>query len=157
MRFDRPARLLSAEQREVQEAYFREEGKEKLDSLRGVDTVAEEWTDPADGQKEMFFRNISSTMAEPRYRSNGRVVRLGELWRQVQIMCVMWELDNYVVFVDFGGWKGGFRQAVESGVTYAVMGGLMLLGRLFGCRGVNQEYTPEHLVKRWESRGPKRE
>ena len=63
MRFDRPAHLLSRGQREAQEAYFREHGKKEIEEMQGEDLIAEEWTDPADGQKEMFFRNLFCTSA----------------------------------------------------------------------------------------------
>lgn len=149
MRFDRPADLLSEGQRKAQEAYFREHGKEDIEKLKGEDLVAEEWTDPADGQKEIFFRNLFSTVSELQYQSSK--FWLGELWKTLQIMCVMWEMDNYLVFVDFGGWRGGWRALLEEAMTYAVMGCMMILGVLCGCRAVNEEYTPKHLIKRWES------
>lgn len=155
MRFDRPAHLLSNGQREAQEAYFRDHGEEELERLRGEDLIAEEWTDPADGQKEIFFRNLFSTALEPQYESN--VSWLGELWKTLQIMCVMWEMDNYLVLVDFGGWRGGWRALVEAAFTYAVIGCMMTLGWLCGCRAVSEEYTPKHLMKRWESGGPRSE
>ena len=155
MRFDRPARLVSGGQREVQEAYLRDHGKEEIERLKGEDVIAEEWTDPADGQKEIFFRNIFSTLLEPQYGPN--VSRLGELWRTLQIMCVMWELDNYLVLVDLGGRRGGWRALIEAAFTFAVMGSMMILGRLCGCRAVSEEYTPRYLIKRWESGRPKSE
>ena len=148
MRFDRPTRLLSDGQREVQEGYFRQHGKEEIERLMGEDVVAEEWTDPADGQKEIFFRNLFSTLVETQYQSN--TLWLGELWKTLQIMCVMWELDNYVVLVDFGGWRGGWRAWIEAAFTYAVMGCMTILARLCGCRAVNEQYTPTHLRERWE-------
>ena len=153
MRFDRPAQLLGKGQRETQEAYLREHGKEGIEKLRGEDLIAEEWTDPADGQKEIFFRNLFSTASEPQYRSD--MSWLGELWKTLQIMCVMWEMDNYLVLVDFGGYRGGWRELVEAAFTYTVMGFLMRLGRTCGCKAVNQEYTPKHLIRRWESVPPK--
>lgn len=155
MRFDRPAHLLSNGQREAQEAYFREHEKEEVEKLKGEDLIAEEWTDPADGQKEIFFRNLFSTALEPQYQS--KVSWLGELWKMLQIMCVMWEMDNYLVLVDFEGWRGGWRELVEAAFTYAVMGCMMALGGLCGCRAVSEEYTPKHLIERWESGRPKSE
>lgn len=155
MRFDRPAHLLSRGQREAQAAYFRDHGKEEIEKLKGEDLILEEWTDPADGQKEIFFRNLFSTALEPQYQSNKSW--LGELWKTLQIMCVMWELDNYFVLVDFGGWRGGWRALLEAAFTYTVMGCMVTLGRLCGCRAVSEEYTPKHLIKRWESGRPKSE
>ncbi len=149
MRFDRPAHLMSRRQREAQEAYLREHVKEEVEKFKGEDLIAEEWTDPADGQKEIFFRNLFSTALEPQPRSN--VSWLGGSWKTLQIMCVMWEMDNYLVFVDIEGWRGGWRELVEAAFTYALMGCMMALGRLCGCRAVNDEYTPRYLIKRWET------
>ena len=155
MRFDRPAHLLSNGQREAQEAYFREHDKEDIEKLKGEDLIAEEWTDPADGQKEIFFRNLFSTALEPQYQS--KVSWLGGFWKMLQIMCVMWEMDNYLVLVDFEGWRGGWRELVEAAFTYAIMGCMVALGVLCGCRAVSEEYTPKHLIERWESGRPKSE
>ena len=134
---------------------MRAHGKEEVEKLQGEELVAEEWTEPADGQKEIFFRNLFSTVLEPRYRSD--VSWLGGLWTTLQIMCVMWEMDNYVVLVDFGGDGGGWRAWVEATFTYTVMFLIVMLGRVCGCRAVNEEYTPEHLLRRWESGRPKGE
>lgn len=156
MRFDRPARLLSPGQRAAQEAYFLERGEREIEKCKGEDVTAEEWTDPADGQKEVFFRNLFSTLSEPRHGSRGAWI--GELRGRLQVVCVMWELDNYVVLVDLGGsGGGGWRAWGEAALTYTVMGLLMVVGRMWGCRAVSKEYTPEHLVKRWESGHPKGE
>lgn len=155
MRFDRPTHLLSERQREAQEAFFREHGKEEIERLKVEDLIAEEWTDPGDGQKEIFFRNLFSTALEPQYGS--KFLWLGELGKMLQIMCVMWEMDNYLVLVDFGGWKGGWRALVEAAFTYAVMGCMVTLGGLCGCKAVNDEYTPKHLFRRWAGEHPKSE
>ena len=155
MRFDRSAHLLSKEQREAQDSYYREHDKAEIEALKREEVIAEEWTDPADEQKEIFFRNIFSTMLEPQY--NYDASWLGELWRTLQVMCVMWELDNYVALVDFGGWKGGWRKLVEAALTYIVMGLLMMLGRICGCKGVNEEYLPKYLIQKWESEHQKSE
>ena len=155
MRFDRSSHLLKKGQREAQETYLQEHGKAEVEKLKREELIAEEWTDPADGRKEIFFRNIFSTILEPQYDSN--VPWLGELWRALQVMCVMWELDDYPVLVDFGEWRGGWRQVFEATLTYMVMGLLMTLGRICGCKAVNEEYTPQHLIQIWESERSKSE
>lgn len=155
MRFDRPARLLNQEQREAQEAFCRALEKEEFEKLKAENVIAEEWTDPADGRKEIFFRNILSTISEPEYEDHSS--RLGGLWKTLQINCVMWELDNYPVLVDVGGWRGGWRALIEAMCTFGVMACLVVLGRLCGCRAVHEEYTPEYLIKRWENGRPKSE
>ena len=151
-RFDRPAELLSAEQREAQAAWLREQPEEKLEMLRETDLLLEEWTDPADGQKEVFFRNLFSTLEEPQYKASW----YGKILAMVQVMCIMWWLDNHVVFVDIGGGDGGgWRAMVESAISYTVLGSFAFVGRALGLKAVNEEYTPKHLAKKWEDERPK--
>lgn len=148
MRFDRPSSLLSKHQEEVQVQWMREVGQEAISKYKAIDLVAEEWTSPADFQKEVFFRNLFSTLREPRFESSASI--LGPVYRETQLMCVTWELDNYPVLVDFDGWKGGWRGCMERGCTNGIMGLMALLGWGVGLRGVNKEYTPEWLLRVWE-------
>lgn len=114
-----------------------------------MDLVAEEWTHPSDGQKEIFFRNLFSTAREPLYDSS----IVGWVYREVQILCVMWELDNYPVLIDFEGWRGGWREWVEAGFTYGILGLAAGVGMGLGLRAVREEYTPEWLREKWEGAG----
>ena len=119
-----------------------------IGKLRETDLVAEEWTDPGDGEKEVFFRNIFSTAGESQWRErwwSGVLIPL-------QMMLVMWELDNLIVLVDLGGAGdgSGWRGVVETAVTYACMWLAAMTGRALGLKAVNDEYTPEHLLKAWE-------
>lgn len=50
--------------------------------------VVKEWTDPADGEKEIFFRSLSSVFMEP--------PRL-EAMLTLQLFCTFQALDNYPV------------------------------------------------------------
>ena len=148
MRFDRPAHLLPKPQREVQKKWMEEQGEDVIEELREMDLVAEEWTDPRDGEKEVFFRNIFSTAGESQWKERwwgGTLILL-------QMMLVMWELDNLVVLVDLGGAGdgSGWRGAVETAVTYAVMWSAAMTGRALGLKAVHEEYTPKHLFKAWE-------
>jgi len=113
---------------------------------RDIDLIVEEWISPKEGRKEIFFRNLFSTAGEPQYKSS----ITGSVYNMLTILRVMWGLDNYLVLVDFGGWKGGWRVVVESAFTCAVMGTLVLLGKTLGLKAVNEEYTPQHLMKTWE-------
>ncbi|KAK0512616.1 hypothetical protein JMJ35_004633 [Cladonia borealis] len=148
MRFDRPAHLLSKSQRKGQEKWMEEHGEDVIEKLRGMDLVAEEWTDPGDGEKEVFFRNILSTLKESQWREGwwGVVLML------LQIMLVMWELDNPVVLLDLGGPGDGdgWRGAVETAVTYAFMWSVAMMGKALGLKAVNEEYTPKYLLKAWD-------
>lgn len=121
-------------------AHGREEG---LDALAEGDLIAEEWTDPNDGAKEVFFRNIFSAMQEPRSGFLGNMIKF------LQMFIVMWEGDNMLVFWDLsaGDADGGWRARVEELVTHVVMGLVARVGQMvFGLKGVNKEYTPEYLM-----------
>lgn len=118
IRFDRDPALLSAQQREVQRSWLKGAGEEEVERLRKKDLIVEEWTDPADGQKEVFFRNLFGTLLEPAFEG----MWAGEWRRWLWIWVVQWEGDNFLVVVDFGGgW-------VERGVILAIMGVLWGMG-----------------------------
>lgn len=121
---------------------MREKGEEGVEKLKGIDLVVEEWTEPRDGEKEIFFRNLFSVVGETRWRE--RESWWGGIMMWVQLMLLMWELDNFEVVWDLGG--GG----VETGVTYGVMGLGAVVGRAMGLRAVREEYTPEDLLENWE-------
>ena len=125
-----------------------EHGEDVIEKLRGMDLVAEEWTDPGDGEKEVFFRNILSTLKESQWREGW----WGGSLMLLQIMLVMWEMDNPVVLLDLGGAGdgGGWRGAVETAVTYAFMWLVAMMGKALGLKAVNEEYTPDHLLRAWE-------
>ena len=149
MRFDRPARLLSISQREGQEKWMGEQGDDVVGKLREADLVVEEWTDPRDGEKEILFRNIFSTVGESQWKEGW----WGGWLMWLQIMLVMWELDNFVVLCDLGGGGGdgrGWKRVVETVATYAVMGSAAVVGRVVGLRAVREEYTPRGLFEAWE-------
>ena len=125
-----------------------EQGEDVIEKLRGTDLVAEEWTDPRDGEKEVFFRNIFSTAGETQWKESwwGGVLIL------LQMMLVMWELDNLVVLWDLGGAGdgSGWKVLLETAVTYAFMWSATMIGRALGLKAVNEEYTPRHLLKAGE-------
>ena len=151
MRFDRPAHLLSKKQMEYQEKWMEEQGEDIVQKLKKTEVVAEEWTEPKDGEKEIFFRNLFSSAREPQWKGSW----LGGVYMVLQIMCVMWKLDNYIVLVDLGG-KGdgsGWRGFVEAVISYSVMGLASAVGRLMGLMAVNEEYTPGWLMRSWEEGG----
>ena len=125
-----------------------EQGEDVVEKLRGRDLVAEEWTDPQDGEKEVFFRNIFSTAGEAQWKER----RWGGVLILLQMMLVMWELDNLAVLLDLGeaGKGSGWRGALETAVTYAFMWSAAMAGRALGLKAVNEEYTPRHLLKAGE-------
>ncbi|KAI0376285.1 hypothetical protein F5Y04DRAFT_273873 [Hypomontagnella monticulosa] len=104
-----------------------ENGEEEL--------VVREWTEPKDGAKEVFFRNLNglildATAGEGKGKEMsawGEAVLTLELWN------LFWRADNYPV-VAGPGLVGGVA-------TRVVMGAAVALGWVLGCRGVYEEYS----------------
>jgi len=92
--------------------------------------VIREWTDPADRDKEVFFRNLLGVVGD-----KGGVPVFGVLE-----MVVSRAHDNFPVFWSGPGFLGDrVKGMVMRGVTYGVMGILGLLGGLFGWKGDYEE------------------
>lgn len=96
--------------------------------------IVNEWTDPADGQKEIFFRNLSSVLMEPPMQD----ARL-----TLQLFCIFWALDNYPVLIP------ARSRTVEWAVTHLALIMASVVGRFLGVKGVYEEYTPKPLWDRW--------
>jgi len=92
------------------------------------EVITEEWTDPSDGVKHVFFRNIFSTLedAEKFWRS----------WTYLQALYVAAHSDDWVQVV-----PGRFAWMATHTLYFGVRG----VGRLIGLRPWYQEYTPENL------------
>lgn len=92
------------------------------------EVITEEWTDPADGSKHVFFRNVFSTIQDSE-RYWGR-------WTFLQALYVMATYDNYIEIV-----PGRFSYLS----THASYLGIRFISRLVGLRPWCEEYTPESL------------
>lgn len=79
----------------------KEVGEGEMERLREMDLVVEEWTALGDGEKEAFLRNLFSTFSEPVYQEWW--MGSGELVRRLQVMVVMWELENFLTLFSRGG------------------------------------------------------
>ena len=101
------------------------------------DLVVEEWTDPEDGMKEAFFRNLNSVLLEPAVEDS----RFSGLKIMLQFFVIFYEMDNWPVFVGGG-------QAVQGWVTHAVLGAAARVGYLLGLKALYEEYTPRALLER---------
>ena len=98
--------------------------------------VVQEWTDPADGLKEVFFRNLNSVILEHTGKGwFGSVVFMLHLWT------IFHRLDNWPVIVG-----GPFY--VRWLLTHVVVGYGARVGALCGLRAVYDEYTPRELIDR---------
>ncbi|MCJ1368118.1 hypothetical protein MMC16_007257 [Acarospora aff. strigata] len=101
--------------------------------------VVREWTDPRDGMKELFFRNLNSVIMEP----GNKGLWFPDRWIGLQILVVSQALDNYPVFV-----QGRAARLVTCSVFVVVR----LLALIFGLEPVYLEYTPASLVDSYEGR-----
>jgi hypothetical protein len=132
----------------------------------GEDVVVEEWTDPADLGKPLFFWNLNGVVTAPANLSLAtpqRLVRkvLGTWWIPFQLFVIFWDLDNWPVFVrletenaDALGRVGiSIRRWGEYLMTIVVLFAAKCLGWLVGVRAVEQSRTPDALWKVYRANG----
>ncbi|KAE9382149.1 hypothetical protein N431DRAFT_393963 [Stipitochalara longipes BDJ] len=111
-----------------------EEGDEGGDG-RDVDLIVKEWTDPADGEKAIFFRNVVGLILD----RDPYVGILGNLWMAWNLFVVFWEWDNFPRFVKMPKlW--GVGKVLERCVTWGILGLAAGVGRWLGVRGAYEEY-----------------
>ncbi|KAH3919196.1 hypothetical protein HBH56_030000 [Parastagonospora nodorum] len=126
------------------------------------EVVVEEWTNPADLGKPLFFWNLNGVIAgvvdDEVLSGAQRVVKkvLRSWWVELQLFVIFWELDNWPVFVGLGGVLGGqsrlqkfayryVERSVEYFMTFVVLFAAKVLGWLIGIRAVEQRRTPGEL------------
>ncbi|KAI0484858.1 hypothetical protein GGR56DRAFT_680685 [Xylariaceae sp. FL0804] len=100
------------------------------------DLVVREWTDPRDGQKAAFFRNLNGLVLDALAAGPGswRTRTLG-----LELANLSWRMDNWPVVL--GGGAGRWPGWAHGVATRAVLLASVALGRLLGCRGVYEEYS----------------
>ena len=117
----------------------------ELEKLGAQQVEAEESTMPADGEKEIFFRNLLSVISEP------RTGRLREVLRFFHILLIYQRLDARMVILDMGAEDDhGWRAMIEEMVWWLFVVTASLVGALFGLEAVSEAYTPAPLASRWE-------
>ncbi|CZT08615.1 hypothetical protein WAI453_007137 [Rhynchosporium graminicola] len=107
--------------------------------------VVHEWTDPNDGQKEVFFRNLSGIIAD------GVESKTGEWVMELRLWALFREVDNWPVVLETCRLPilGPVLEKISLGrisewvVTHAVFGILGCLGWVVATKGVREEYTPK--------------
>jgi hypothetical protein len=110
-----------------------DEGKEGVDT----DLVVREWTEPADGDKEIFFRNIFCLLMDRVDTARGNLTLL------FSIIVVAWAHDNYPVFWRGPSYLGGWAQArIMRLITYTLMWSISFAGLVVGFKPEYPEYTP---------------
>ena len=110
-------------------------------SDKGEEVVVQEWTDPADGAKEVFFRNLNSVILDVDRILEGVLILLPKDWLiEWQILVICAGMDNFPVFT----------QSLGAGVAMRIFGKIVLwlvalTGALFGLKPWYEDYTPERL------------
>lgn len=100
--------------------------------------VVKEWTDPEDGEKEIFFRNLNSAILDATSNGLGKPNEWMLTW---QLFTIFWQLDNFPVLISLGRFPI-VGEVLERWVSFLVLGVAALLGGIVGVRGVRDEYTP---------------
>lgn len=94
----------------------------------GGDVVTEEWTDPADGMKHVFFRNIFSTLQD--------ADKYWGLWTNLQALTTASTYDNFIQIVP------GRGSYIATHSLYAIV---WVFAKLTGICAWQPEYTPNDL------------
>jgi hypothetical protein len=138
------------------------------------EVVVEEWTDPVDPGKPLFFWNLNGVITAPftgvSVRQNLGRKMLGSWWIPFQLFIIFWDLDNWPVFLNlrnalefnwplFLRWRyrmpnrlmhvcRKLEGGMEHLIALIVLGVAKLLGLVLGVRAVEKRRTPVDL---WEA------
>lgn len=128
------------------------------------EVVVEEWTNPSDLGKPLFFWNLNGVITAPADDVTlllpQRMVKsvLMGWWIPFQLFVIFWDLDNWPVFLGLRGvlgdlgtmsWINRYVEGwAEYTMTFAVLFAAKVLGWLMGVRAVEQSRTPDEL---WEA------
>ena len=104
-----------------------------------IELLVREWTDPADGDKEIFFRNMISTIIDNRSATG----LLRNAWVLLSLFTIMASHDNYPLIWAGPSWLGeGASRVVRRSLTVPLLWGVSWVGWAVGCKGDYPEYTP---------------
>ncbi|CAJ2512758.1 Uu.00g008770.m01.CDS01 [Anthostomella pinea] len=94
--------------------------------------VVKEWTDPKDGQKEAFFKNLNGIILDAISAGDGS-------WRMrtldLELRNLFWRMDNWPEFLS-PSWPGW----IQGAMTRFLLLGSVIVGKVLGCRGSYEEY-----------------
>jgi hypothetical protein len=139
--------------RRVQKDFLPEDWSEEV--------VVEEWTNPSDIAKSLFFWNLNGILTvpgdtiQPKRQSIAKAL-LGSLWVDLKLFVVFWELGNWPVFHVLRNVSPAtdsylrtlrVLDAAEIFVSFGILLIAKLLGVLLGLKAVDQRRTPDAL---WE-------
>ncbi|KAF3044374.1 hypothetical protein E8E12_009826 [Didymella heteroderae] len=126
------------------------------------EVIVEEWTDPSDIAKPLFFWNLNGIITAPGEailpkRQSLAKGLLGSLWVDLQLFLVFWELDNWPVFNVFRTISPAsdshlctlrVLDATKMLVSFGALLLAKLFGTLLGLKAVEKRRTPDAL---WEA------
>ncbi|KAF9700292.1 hypothetical protein EKO04_001653 [Ascochyta lentis] len=123
------------------------------------EVIVEEWTDPSDISKPLFFWNLngiitaqSDTALSSRQRIAKRI--LGDWWIGLQLFGVFWELDNWPIFINCRNlWPSGgasrgalwINDCAEAITSFVVLFVAKAASMLLDLQAVEQRRTPAAL------------
>jgi hypothetical protein len=130
------------------------------------EVIVEEWTDPADISKALFFWNLNGVITASQDMSlterQGIVeVVFGSWWLPFQLFVMFWELDNWPILFRFNHSTGIYftnsicnrlEMLAEYLTTFIVLFTATLLSKILGVRAVSQKRTPEGLWNAYQKR-----
>jgi len=125
------------------------------------DVVVEEWTDPSNIQKALFFWNLNRIITESseatlKRRQQVTKAILGRFWIDLQLFTVFWQLDNWPIFIDLRLMPSVSSReffcrstnAAEVVISFVLLFVARIAGLLLGLHAVEQRRTPDAL---WEA------
>ena len=157
-------RILSAGQPEVRVDKYVWHEWQRADA-GGEEAVVLERTDPADGQKALFFWNLNGVILRAPAMMDGLLPGFPEavrrktvdLWVTLNLFVIFAHLDNVPVFVDFpASWTGRMSRLPRTwlaGMDWFMSHLLLLwakfLGRLVDVKPVRAAFTPDREYAAW--------
>ena len=137
----------------------------------GEDVVVIERTEPADGDKSLFFWNLNGVLLDaPTWLQDKTYwishvpvpalqTGLLELWITLHLFVIFHHLDNMPVLVDFPGMAAGnsimlqrILKSADWAATHAVLYLAALLGKMLGVPPLRLKYTPAQEYAEWMAR-----
>jgi uncharacterized RmlC-like cupin family protein len=132
--------------------------------LDGDEVVVIERTDPADGEKAIFFWNLNGIILNA-----GRIINTNvpgfsffpaaikdliiDFWISFNLFILFHSLDNFPVVLSttrFWNGKGSRGLSADWLVSHLLLSLASWVGRLFGLQAVRAEYTPAQGYQRWQ-------
>ncbi|PVH85722.1 hypothetical protein DL98DRAFT_650684 [Cadophora sp. DSE1049] len=116
----------------------------RLEMLVEQDLIVREWTSPTDGQKEIFFRNLSGIIAhaiEHKHTDWYLTLQLWVLFAKLDNWPVLFQASNIPVV---GWWleRLSLGRVLEWVICHVLLWGAVVIGRVLGIKGTWMEYTP---------------